>query len=410
MKALVLCGGVPQIALIKELKSRGITTVLADMNEKVKAREFADKFYPVSVLDVEAVKQVAIDEKVDFVITVCADQVLQVVAQVAEELGLPWYIDYETAENVSKKSYMKKIFWENGVPTTKFVILAEFDAEKLAHLEYPLIVKPVDAYSSRGVAKVTNEDELRAAFDIAVNISRTKTAIVEEFAEGDEVSVDIYVEEGKAHILCLTNLYKIGEDGKFIINRSRIPALVSEDIAEQITDAAQKIAAAFGLRNTPMLVQLITDGKKINVVEFCARTGGGIKFLMIKKFSGFDVVKAVVDLTLGEKPHVGEIQKPKNITVNEFVYCNPGVLDHVEGFEELLADGTICEYAVFKTASAEFKTINGSGDRVAFFSVEADTEEELMQKHMQANERIRAVSDEGKDLIRHDLIAKFTKN
>ncbi|MBR5543520.1 MAG: hypothetical protein IKU65_05445, partial [Oscillospiraceae bacterium] len=122
MKALVLCGGLPQIALINELKARGVFTILADMNEKVPARECADKFYPVSVLDVDAVRKVAVDEKVDFILTVCADQVLQVVAQIAEELGLPWYIDYETAENVSKKSYMKKIFWENDIPTTKFVI------------------------------------------------------------------------------------------------------------------------------------------------------------------------------------------------------------------------------------------------------------------------------------------------
>ena len=70
MKALVLCGGLPQIALIKDLKSRGITTIVADMNEKVKAREYADKFYPVSVLDVEKVKALAIEEKVDFLITV----------------------------------------------------------------------------------------------------------------------------------------------------------------------------------------------------------------------------------------------------------------------------------------------------------------------------------------------------
>ena len=44
--------------------------------------------------------------------------------------------------------------------------------------------------------------------------------------------------------LCLTNLYKIGEDGKFIINRSQIPANVSCDIEAQISDAAQKIADA----------------------------------------------------------------------------------------------------------------------------------------------------------------------
>ena len=33
MKALVLAGGFPQIALIQELKSRGITTLLADWND-----------------------------------------------------------------------------------------------------------------------------------------------------------------------------------------------------------------------------------------------------------------------------------------------------------------------------------------------------------------------------------------
>ncbi len=407
MKALVLCGGVPQIELINNLKARGVFTILADMNDKVAAKAYADKFYKVSVLDVDAVRQVAIDEGVDFLITVCADQVLQVVAQIAEELGLPWYIDYETAENVSKKSYMKKIFWENGVPTTKYVILDKFDAEKIAHLRYPIIVKPVDAYSSRGVCKVQNIDELRAALDVAIEISRTKTAIVEEFAEGDEISVDVYVEEGKAHVLCLTNIYKIGEDGKFIINRSRIPADVSPEIADKISDTVQKIADAFGLKNNPMLVQLISDGENISVIEFCARTGGGIKFQMIKRVSGFDVVDAVVALTLGEKPHVGNIKKLDTLILNEFVYTYPGELKALEGFDELLNEGIIATYSAFKTPGTRFTQINSSGDRVAFFSIEADTVEELKRKHRIANERIRAISTEGKDIIRHDLIAKY---
>lgn len=407
MKALVLCGGIPQIALINELKSRGIETVLADMNENVKARAYADKFCKASVLDVEAIKAVAIEEKVDFLITVCADQVLEVVAKIAGELGLPWYIDAETAENVSKKSYMKRIFWENGVPTTKFVVVDGYHPEEFSDLSYPIIVKPTDAYSSRGVTRVNNDEELKSALALALSISREGRAIVEEFAEGEEISVDVYVEDGVAHVLCLTNLYKIGESGKFVINRSRIPAAVSEDITDLIAETAQKIATAFGLKNTPMLIQLISDGKKISVIEFCARTGGGIKFQMIKKFSGFDVVRAVVDLTLGTKPHVGEIKHPEKITVNEFVYCNPGTLDHNEGFEELLREGVICDYSEFKMPGSVFGEIKGSGDRVAFFSVEADTEEELRKKHKIANERIRSFSTEGVDLIKHDLIEKF---
>ena len=407
MKALVLCGGIPQIALIQELKSRGITALLADMNENVVARPYADEFHKVSVLDVEGITDLAREQQVDFLITVCADQVLQVVAEVSERLGLPCYIDFATAENVSKKSYMKRIFAENDVPTSRFVIMDDFDADKITHLRYPLIVKPVDAYSSRGVAKVTDPADVAAAFATASAISRTGKAIVEEFVEGDEISVDVYVEEGVAHVLCLTNLYKIGEDGKFIINRSCIPANVSDAVAAQIADTAQKIADAFGLTNTPMLIQLITDGERISVVEFCARTGGGVKFMMVKKFSGFDVVRAVVDLTLGHKPHVEPFDKPRTYTVNEFVYCYPGTLERLEGFDELLAEGVIADYKQFKSADTVFGAINGSGDRVAYFSIEADSEEELHRRHAAANARIRAVSVQGEDLIRHDLIARY---
>ena len=101
----------------------------------------------------EAVKEVAVKEKVDFLITVCADQVLLVVAQVSEMLGLPWYIDYETAQKVSDKRYMKKIFWENDIPTSRYVELTELEQDKIAHLEYPLVVKPVDAYAKECFGK-----------------------------------------------------------------------------------------------------------------------------------------------------------------------------------------------------------------------------------------------------------------
>ena len=86
MKALVLCGGVPQIELLKQLKERKITSVLCDINEKVEARKYADIFYAVSTLDVEKLTEVAKKEEVDFLLSVCADQVLEVVAQISDKL------------------------------------------------------------------------------------------------------------------------------------------------------------------------------------------------------------------------------------------------------------------------------------------------------------------------------------
>ncbi|MBR2330490.1 MAG: sugar transferase [Clostridia bacterium] len=406
-KALVLCGGIPQIALIEDLKSRGITTVLADMNENVGARKYADIFYPVSTLDVNGIKEVAQKENVDFVITVCADQVLQVVAQVSEELNLPCYIDFETAENVSKKSYMKKIFKDYGVPTSQYVIMETLEEDKLSGLSYPLIVKPVDSYSSRGVRRVENLEELQTAFADAVQISRTKTAIVEEFVVGNELTVDVYVEEGKAHVLGISNLDKIGDADRFVIYRTRFPADITDEIQAKVQETAQKIAEAFGLKNTPMLIQLIENGKDISVVEFCARTGGGDKFRLIEKVSGFNVIKAVVDLTLGEKPHVEErTEKPKYI-VNEFLYCKPGVFERLEGFDELLAKGVITEYYQLKSKGVEFGEIKSSGDRVAYFTIETDTIEEMKEKHALANATIKVIDAEGNDILRHDLLEKY---
>ena len=209
-KAMVLCGGVPQIELLKQLKERGITSVLCDMNEKVEARKYADIFYPVSTLDVEKVTEVAIKEKVDFLLSVCADQVLEVVAEISEKLNLPCYIDYKTAQNVSDKELMKDIFVKNGVPTSQHVVMKELSLDKISHLTYPLIVKPVDSYSSRGVKKIEKEEDLQPAFDEAIKISRSKTALVEEFVEGEEVTVDVYVENGIANVLTMSNtLYPV---------------------------------------------------------------------------------------------------------------------------------------------------------------------------------------------------------
>lgn len=409
MKALVLCGGIPQIALIQELKKRRIITVLADMNNKVAARKFADFFYPVSTLDVKGIKKIAIDEQVDFLITVCADQVLLVVAQVSEELKLPCYIDYETAINVSNKAKMKQKFIEFHIPTSKYVISDVWSMSLIKDMKFPLIVKPVDSYSSKGVRKVFNSNELKLAFKNAANISRTNTAIIEEFVLGAEITVDAYVENGSVRILCVSNLDKINDNDKFIIQRTRYPANISKKIIQQVENAAQDIALAFNLKNTPMLIQIIVSEDGISVVEFCARTGGGDKFRLIKKVTGFDVISTVIDLTLGCKPNV-KIDTDNNVYIlNEFLYCKPGIFDSLKGFEELEKEGIISEYYQLKQLGDEIGVISSSGDRVAYFTIETNDLSELYRRHQIINNQIQILDVNGNDILRHDLITTYEK-
>lgn len=403
-KALVLCGALPQISLINELKSRGYQAILADMNENAPAVPYADKFYPVSTLDVDGIRKIATEEKVDMILSVCADQMLLVVAQISEELGLPCYLDYQTSKDVSSKEYMKDIFVKGRVPTSKHIVRAKLKPEDIKGLKFPLIVKPVDAYSSKGVRKCENYEELKEGFAEAVSISRTDTAVVEEFVGGEEYSVDVYVENGKAKVLCVGLLSKTPQKGKFVICRATYPPQITDSVKEKIADTAQKIADAFHLVDTPMLIQLKVDGERVSVIEFCSRTGGGNKFSLIKKLTGFDIITAVLDLTLGNKPHVPEF-KNDNCVVDEFVYCNEGTLDHVEGFDELFSEGLIDDYFIFRKKGSVFGEIKSSGDRLGYFSVSGKSREELAIKHAEINSRIKAVSENGTDLIKHDYIA-----
>ena len=408
MKALVLAGGLPQVALIEELKSRGITTVLADWGANPVARPYADIFYQVSTLDVPAITEVARKEKVDFLITVCTDQALLTVAQVSEELKLPCYVDYKTALNVTNKSYMKQVFAENGISTAKFRVMGTLDEEQLQDLRYPLIVKPVDCNSSKGVQRIDKPEQLAAAFQEAVRLSRTKTAVVEEFIEGPELSVDVYVEQGTAHILSVSQLDKIPDEDKFVIFRAKAPADLSDELMEMIQLTAQQIADAFGLKNSPMLIQMISDGDRVYVLEFSARTGGGEKFVMIKRVSGFDVIKAVVDLTLGQLPHVDTDTTRRKCFASEFIYCKPGIFDHIEGDRQLLDSYVLCDFYLFKSPGTEFDgSVHNSGDRVAGYSMIAEDYETLEKKHELAVKTLKVMDTNGADIMRKELLPKL---
>lgn len=404
MKALVLAGSPSQAVLLNYLKRRGIYTILADNNPKAVARPFADEFVKVDLLNVEAVTQVAQELQVDFLITVCADQVLITVAKVSEALGLPCYIDVKTACDVSDKGLMKNIFHANGIPSSKHVFMEQLDLNRLMDMQYPLVIKPVDGYSSKGVRKASNEAELREFFADAARISRSGMVIVEEYVEGAEITVDFQIIDGKAHFISASNTEKVDYKDRFLAFRTFYPAMIRPETLDRIRVIGQQIADAFGLKNCPMLVQLLTDDKRESVLEFCARTGGGAKYLLIKTCTGFDPIEAVVHLTLHEPVSVEGVGQKVRFYINEFLYANAGVFDRLEGFEELKQQGILTEYWQFKASGTPTSGAFTSSDRVASFSISADTFEQLREKHDLVCQKIRLLDPQGQDILNHELL------
>jgi phosphoribosylamine-glycine ligase len=404
MKILVLAGGSDQIALINELKRRGHYIVLVDYFDNPPAKSYADKHIVASTLDVEKVEQIAKSENADLICTACTDQALLTVSYVSEKLGLPCYIDYQTGLNVTNKSYMKKVLLKNNIPTAKFVIVKSPDVSAVNGFTFPLVVKPVDCNSSKGVKKVESLEEFRTYVAEAINYSRTKSAIVEEFKEGIEISADFYIENGVAKFLSATNSLKIRNRKSFTILCSDYPAITGEQEVA-VTKIATDIAKAFLLNNTPLLVQLIVKDSEINVIEFSARMGGGSKYKLIEVLSGVDIMSKYVDLILGDCPHVHP-SKQVDYCKMVYIYCYPGVYDRMEGLEQMKSEGVIDDYFLYKTKGMEIQKAETSGDRPAGYLCSAKTSDDLWKKIEYIDSQIKAISSTGEDMMIHGLLTR----
>ena len=66
-KILLLGGSLQQIEAIQTAKRQGLYTVLCDYLEDNPGQYYADRFYPVSTTDREAVLEVARKEKADYI-------------------------------------------------------------------------------------------------------------------------------------------------------------------------------------------------------------------------------------------------------------------------------------------------------------------------------------------------------
>lgn len=401
MKIIVLAGGADQIALISELKQRGHYVILIDYLTDPPAKDYADKHIVCSTLDVEAVKIVAKKENVGLITTACTDQALLTIAQASEELGLPCYISYKTALNVTNKTHMKAVLINNGIPTAKYFVTDKVSTENRSQLTYPIVVKPVDCNSSKGVVKIYSESSLQKALKEAIQLSRTQEAIIEEFKEGQEISADFFIQDKRVILLSVTGSKKVKGTNAFTIIQSIYP-VISEREELKLIKIAEKIMEAFNLDNTPLLVQLIEKDGKFDVIEFSARMGGGSKYKLIEVLSGVNIMKCYVDLILGEKVLVNPQKQVHNLLMN-YIYCYPGIVKSIKGNKKLISDGTIDAFFQYKTPNSNIIHATTSNDRIAGFLITGETKKQLQEKLSIANQTLAIIDEKGEDIMIHSF-------
>lgn len=386
--------------LVDKLHQRGYYVVLVDYLTNPPAKRVADEHIQASTLDKEKVLEIAKEKKAGLVISTCIDQANSVCCYVAEQLNLPHPYSYETSLYVTNKGLMKERMKAFDVPSSSFMLTKSVDKIDWTQVSFPCVVKPVDCNSSKGVHRADSIDEARPFVTEALKLSQTNEAIIEGFCAGDEIQVDCVALDNDADVVMTRSKVKVAGSNEAVLNSfgSIVPAQVSESVLPTLKQIAVNIAKGFGLRNTPFFYQAIVTGDEVNVLEFAPRVGGGLSYYMIKNFVGFDAVEAAVDSFLGKEIN-NSYHAPERVYRTCILYAKPCTFDHIDGMEELKADGIIKEVFITKNKGDVIDGDMRSGNRVGSFVVEAPSVRELNERVKYCMDNVGVIDVEGENMI-----------
>ena len=124
-------------------------------------------------------------------------------------------------------------------------------AQLQAKFSFPMFVKPAGTGSSVGVSKAIDALSLQKALLLAAEYD--EKILVEEFIHGREVEVAVMGNDSPIASICGeidSGAEFYDYDAKYVTDTSvaYIPARITEDVAEQVRDAAVKIYSALGCR------------------------------------------------------------------------------------------------------------------------------------------------------------------
>lgn len=284
MNCLILGAGLMQKPAILSAKQLGYKTCVVDADKNAVAIPYADEFCQIDLKDKDGILKYA--EKLSqpengglaAVFTAGTDFSASV-SYVCEKLNLPAH-SYQAALNASIKTQMRQCFTDANVPSPKFINASidekpEDVLKKVREImDFPFVIKPVDNMGARGCRMVRSEVEFESSLKSAVSCSRTQNAIIEEYMEGPEYSIDAIVYNGTFTVTGFA-LRHIKYPPYFIEVGHTMPAVLPKIEHDQLISVFALGAKSLGLTCGVAKADIKFTSKGPMIGEIAGRLSGG---------------------------------------------------------------------------------------------------------------------------------------
>lgn len=289
-----------QKPLVEKAKELGVHTICFAWADGAVCKDLADEFYPISIVEKEEILKICKSKQINGVCTIASDVAAPTVAYVANAMGLVGN-NYESAVTANNKGLMRNAFKQHNIPCPWFKTIASLNDLADVNLNFPLIVKPVDRSGSLGVTKVDNVEQLRMSIDRAIDNSFSKRAMVEQFIEGREISVEFISYNGVHYPLQITDKVTTGAP-HFVELEHHQPSTLPDKLQSKIYGITEKAIDSLGLTNGATHTEYkITSNGDVYIIELGGRMGGDfIGSDLVYLSTGYDFLRGVIDVALGQ--------------------------------------------------------------------------------------------------------------
>ena len=367
MEKLLLVGGdIATPDAINYCKEIGVYTIMTNdlpyANNPFK--QMADEAWEIPVEELDVLEAKCREVGVTGVFAGVNEHNLDMAKALAERLGLPFYASDEAWACARNKGLFKEHCIAVGLDVPKrYSVTPPITAEMIADITFPVIVKPADSCGQQGLSVCYKEADLSVAYEKALHFSTTKSVIVEDYIEGDEITFPFLVMNGKPIINNTFLQLPLNVNGRPTFS------LIIDNIShwkrfeQKHSSHIHALMERLGCNNGIGVLQTIYKDGKYYFLEFGYRLDGMGGWRLDKKRTGFDACAYLVDTNLGHTLNhwsstVGN-QNPPLLCATYLLYSNPGKVTKSVGLDEVKNRALInVSYARFQEGSEVLPTGN----------------------------------------------------
>jgi biotin carboxylase len=262
----------------------------------------APNYVQLDYSDIDALGQLEEKLDIDVVLPGCNDHSYQACA--ALMAGRATGLDAaDTTRSLFDKGQFRKLCDELRLPAPKRVDPAAGGLPE----GVPVIVKPVDAFSGKGISILKNatEESLQETLGFAVSQSGSGEALIEEYVEGQLFSHSAFISGGKISTDFIVREYS--SVNPFVVDVSFVDRGFDSTMLDTIRSSVERIAAHLNLRDGLFHTQFISDGQHCWMIEVTRRCPGDLYSRLIERSTGFNYAAAYAECFLGNSAsHVAD--------------------------------------------------------------------------------------------------------